>query len=108
MLTIRAAQMKALQKDAIRRHRVSLFAYLTEAFPEYSVPTRSALFSDCMAYAAKEGIETEYGLTSLTTISFIAGKCIGDDPDFCKIQGRCVAATGDPEAAANAIYEGLY
>ncbi|WP_089728016.1 hypothetical protein [Candidatus Thiosymbion oneisti] len=108
MLVIENEQYKLLQEAAVQKFHRSLFAYLSEEFPEYSISERKELFARCLEYAAKEGISTEYGLTSLTVVSFMLGACIANDSDYLELQARCIAATGDPEAAITAIYEGLY
>ena len=107
MLVIENEQYEILQEAAVQKFHQSLFEYLSEAFPEYDISERKELFARCLEYAAKEGISTEYGLTSLTTVSFMWGDCIANDSDFLKFQAGCVAATGDPEAAITALYQGL-
>ena len=108
MLKIRSEQYQLLQKDAVRSFYQSLFTYLHQSFPEYGISEQRILFTRCIEYANKEGIVTEYGLTSLTTVSFMLGDCIANDPDYREFHAECVAVTSDPEAAINAIYEGLY
>jgi len=107
MLVIESEQYEILQEAAVREFYQSLFAYLSEAFPDYDISERKELFARCLEYAAKEGISTEYGLTSLTTASFMWGECIANDADFIEFQAGCVSATGDPEAAIIALYQGL-
>lgn len=108
MLTVGREQREQLESAETKRFHRSLFAYLRESFPEYSDSQAQGLFSECLAYARGEGISTEYGLTSLTTISFLSGSCIEADGDYRALHEKCLAETGDPEAAVNAIYEGLY
>lgn len=108
MLIIRSDQYQILQETAVQRFHRSLFTYLSESFPEYDISERRKLFASCLEYAASEGISTEYGLTSLTTVSFMLGECIANDPDYRELHAKCVAETGDPEAVVNAIYDGMY
>ena len=108
MLVIKNEQYKILQEAAVQRFYQSLFTYLSESFPEYGISEQRRLFARCLEYATSEGISTEYGLTSLTTVSFMLGDCIANDLDYREFHAKCVAATGDPEAAVTAIYEGLY
>lgn len=107
-LIVRKAQYQELDKAAIRYFHRQLFLYLADSFPEYDANERKELFKQCLAYADRAKIRSEYGLTSLTVVSFMQGQCIGEDPDFITMQLKSVAIYSDPEAVICALYEAMY
>jgi len=97
MLTIRKEQYDALERAAVAKFHRRLFGYLLQEFPEYTADQAQTLFSDCIAWANRSRIATEYGLTSFAFVSFHLAENIANDANYRELHQRCLNATGDAE-----------